>query len=416
MPENDRNLVFISYRRDDAKHLAGRIRDELRRSLGDRAEIFLDVTSTQLGSDYRVQIERALDRSRVMIVLIGENWLDASAKAGAWASVFPWARFLPWAKPARRLDDPDDLVRQEIRTGLEKRPLIMIIPVIADRARMPAASELPEPIRDLHYEAALAIRHEEFDRAVPELVRAVLRALEEPVPVAPAPVKSEPQATAAAPSEKLVSTPLAERRQAVLANLTHLRDAAVTRDPDLRKGAHLQYVTTLAQDYVKDFGHDRFSAATDAACTELDAWSQDQPLNSRASYFLPAFAITASLAAWAVYHFHVYHGLHMLFVDEIGAAFGNFFRWLGDLLRPKEMAPYPSTFSRNPIVRLVSDLPKLATVVATAFVWLMIAGVLQLCLNAHFLALYDKWRTPNCDADLARLRAQLDAPAVRAAS
>src|SRR3954467_1374908 len=148
MPDGDRNLVFISYRRDDAKHLAGRIRDELRRSVGDLGEVFLDVHSTELGSDYRVQIERALDRSRVMIVVIGENWLDARPKASAWSKFLPWPNLF---RPKRRADAPNDLVLKEIRTGLEKRPLVMIIPVVADRARMPAASELPEVIRDLHY-------------------------------------------------------------------------------------------------------------------------------------------------------------------------------------------------------------------------------------------------------------------------
>jgi hypothetical protein len=65
-----------------------------------------------------------------MIVLIGNAWLSATDRAGQ-----------------RRLDLPNDWVRQEIEAALSRD--IPILPVQVQGAPMPTEDELPSSITDL---------------------------------------------------------------------------------------------------------------------------------------------------------------------------------------------------------------------------------------------------------------------------
>jgi TIR domain len=85
--------VFISYRRDDSEHAAGRLYDRLVDQFGERS-IFMDVSSVEPGLDFHDVIDSAMAKSDVILILIGEHWLKATDNQGQ-----------------RRLDDPDDLVR-----------------------------------------------------------------------------------------------------------------------------------------------------------------------------------------------------------------------------------------------------------------------------------------------------------------
>lgn len=60
--------IFISYRRDDTRHVAGRLAKDLADRLG-ASSIFRDVESIAGGDEFPVQLERALDRCTVMLVL-----------------------------------------------------------------------------------------------------------------------------------------------------------------------------------------------------------------------------------------------------------------------------------------------------------------------------------------------------------
>jgi len=119
--------IFISYRKEDTQAWAITLRDHLAREFGE-GQIFLDLDSIGAGS-WRSQIEHALVRCRIVLVLIGQRWANATDAAGA-----------------SRLSQPDDVHRVEIVTAL-RLPGVTVIPLLVDGARLPAAADLPD---DLH--------------------------------------------------------------------------------------------------------------------------------------------------------------------------------------------------------------------------------------------------------------------------
>lgn len=150
--------TFISYRRDDAAGYAGRLHESLERRFG-ASQVFRDVDTLQPGQDFVKAIEARLVACRVMIVIIGREWLDARNAAGI-----------------RRLDDPLDFVRLEVAAGLA-RPDVLVVPVLVEGASMPAASQLPANLEPLARRHAVSVRDETWDADVDRLVAAVDRVL-----------------------------------------------------------------------------------------------------------------------------------------------------------------------------------------------------------------------------------------------
>jgi hypothetical protein len=140
------SAVFVSYRRTDAQGWAGRLGDDLAEAFGDVARFF-DLESIPPGADFLVEIERAVAQAEAALVLIGPRWLDAADPAGA-----------------RRLDDPDDVVRLEIASALGRG--IPVVPVLLGGASMPRGAELPEPLRPLARRNAVELTDSrwEYDR------------------------------------------------------------------------------------------------------------------------------------------------------------------------------------------------------------------------------------------------------------
>ena len=146
--------TFISYRRDDAAGYAGRLHESLERRFG-APQVFRDVDTLQPGQDFVKAIEARLSACRVMIVIIGREWLDARNAQGV-----------------RRLDDPLDFVRLEVAAGLA-RPDVLVVPVLVEGASMPAASQLPDNLELLARRHAVSVRDETWDADVDRLVAAV---------------------------------------------------------------------------------------------------------------------------------------------------------------------------------------------------------------------------------------------------
>src|SRR6187200_143329 len=112
--------VFINYRRKDTQHVAGRVRDRIDARFG-RDRVFMDVEDIGLGGTWRQEIEDAVECSAVMLVLIGERWLEKDESGH------------------RRIDDPFDPLRIEVESGLRHKS--RVIPVLVDSARMPRAED-----------------------------------------------------------------------------------------------------------------------------------------------------------------------------------------------------------------------------------------------------------------------------------
>jgi hypothetical protein len=121
--------MFISYRQADAKAWAIGLRDDLVRAFGDD-QVFLDKDTMHAGN-WRKQIERALDRCNVVLIVIGPRWLTIADEQN---------------RP--RLSLQDDVHRQEVALALSHHTAT-VIPVLVDDAPMPRAEQLPEDLRGL---------------------------------------------------------------------------------------------------------------------------------------------------------------------------------------------------------------------------------------------------------------------------
>ena len=148
-----RPKIFISYRRDDAAATAGRVFDWLARQFG-RDRIFLDTDKIAAGDDFPRALEERLAASDALLAVIGPQWLTIADARGP------------------RLNQPEDYVRREIATALARGT--RVIPVLVGGARMPAADELPEPLRPLAHRNAATLHDATFERDFEVLVDDIL--------------------------------------------------------------------------------------------------------------------------------------------------------------------------------------------------------------------------------------------------
>ena len=72
--------VFVSYRRSDSSDVTGRIYDHLKARLGPE-HLFKDVDSIPLGKDFRRVIADAVGGCKVVLAVIGRDWLDGARQA-----------------------------------------------------------------------------------------------------------------------------------------------------------------------------------------------------------------------------------------------------------------------------------------------------------------------------------------------
>ena len=127
---------FLSYRRDDSAGFAGRLADDLEVAFG-VGTVFRDVDDIRPGEDFVQAIESHMKTVDVVLVMIGPRWLTAGSDG------------------SRRLNDPHDVVRQEIAAALSSgRPLI---PLLVGGAVMPTEADLPTPIAGLARRQAVVL-------------------------------------------------------------------------------------------------------------------------------------------------------------------------------------------------------------------------------------------------------------------
>ena len=147
----DMTSVFISYRREDSRHQAGRLYDRLVAHFGSE-QVFKDIDSIPLGLDFREVLTEQVAGCDVFIAVIGDTWLSIAGKSGT-----------------RRLDDLGDFVRIEIEAALSRR--IPVIPVLVGDSSVPQADELPGSLRELSFRNGLHVRpdpdfHKDMDRLI----------------------------------------------------------------------------------------------------------------------------------------------------------------------------------------------------------------------------------------------------------
>lgn len=109
--------------------------------------------SIKPGEIWVERIKTTLDSSKVLVAVIGTDWLTSSEDN------------------VRRLDNPDDYVRLEIATALSRG--ISIIPVLINGANLPRKEDLPEDLQKLTYHTKHEIRDTRWNEDVRELIQEI---------------------------------------------------------------------------------------------------------------------------------------------------------------------------------------------------------------------------------------------------
>jgi formylglycine-generating enzyme required for sulfatase activity len=153
MPTPPTKKVFISYRRVDSRSITLAIR--LRLSQEPDLDVFQDITNIPDGYDFRTYLKEGVTECDVLVVVIGNQWLEVADDQGR-----------------RRLDNPDDFVRIEVKTGLERNGQCLVLPVLVNDAAPPPETRLPDDLKAL---ATLNMRRKvrEEDDFEPDMTRLI---------------------------------------------------------------------------------------------------------------------------------------------------------------------------------------------------------------------------------------------------
>lgn len=144
--------IFLSYRREDSPANARLLHERLAARFGAR-RVFMDVQDIDPGEEWKRRLDAEIERATHVIVLIGPRWLGAADATG------------------RRLDNPQDNVRWEVSESLRRGK--RVIPVLVDQAGLPAAADLPEPLRALADKNFFTLSHLRFDKDAEGLIEAL---------------------------------------------------------------------------------------------------------------------------------------------------------------------------------------------------------------------------------------------------
>jgi hypothetical protein len=210
-------MIAISYRREDSLPITGRLYDRLQAEFG-RGNVFMDFDSIPYGVDFRDHIKHMIDTSKVLVAIIGPNWMGKHKHRG------------------RRIDEPNDFVRLEIAYALERK--LPIIPILVGNTQMPRSEELPQDIEALAFRNGLSLDvgidfHHHAER-LSSAIRRILTTSEPPKPAEPEKPKiATPPGTPIAPAEsrpEIVSAPPAPIPQ--MPTVTEAKTISVERKQD----------------------------------------------------------------------------------------------------------------------------------------------------------------------------------------
>jgi hypothetical protein len=147
--------IFVSYRRDDTIAWAGRLFADLSRCFG-KSQVFMDINGgIPRGSDFEQVLTSALSGCDALLALIGPEWVDCKRDG------------------RRRLDFPDDWVRNEVATALHRN--ITVMPVLFGDVQLPKEAELPEDLRLLLKRQKAEVSDTRWDYDVLELIRDLVK-------------------------------------------------------------------------------------------------------------------------------------------------------------------------------------------------------------------------------------------------
>jgi energy-coupling factor transporter ATP-binding protein EcfA2 len=157
-PKPRGSRIFISYRRSDSRHFAGRLFDYLKRAVNEE-DIFFDVNTMPVGVNFKHKIMDVLSDSAVMLCIIGDAWFNRA-----------WRLYPRWSVNFFSL--VSDTVKMEIEIAFQLG--VPILPILVDNAEMPNATLLPSSISEFSFLNAAKVREgRSFDADVEEILRKI---------------------------------------------------------------------------------------------------------------------------------------------------------------------------------------------------------------------------------------------------
>jgi hypothetical protein len=160
--EGDKGKIFVSYRRNDSKHITARIVERVEKNFGN-GNVFRDVGNVLPGTDYRDHIRTVLLECDILVAVIYFRWKEELDNY-----------------VSRHTEENPDWVRFEISFALERK--IPVIPLLIDGTAMPTAAELPSEMRNLVYRQAITFDSEDFEVQIQRLIKSLDRKIASVVP------------------------------------------------------------------------------------------------------------------------------------------------------------------------------------------------------------------------------------------
>ncbi|HVV20512.1 MAG TPA: TIR domain-containing protein, partial [Pseudonocardiaceae bacterium] len=149
--------VFINYRVKDNPTAAAVIHDHLAQVFG-KDEVFRDCVSMEGGEHYPSTIRAALARARVLIAVIGAQWLTLTDNG------------------VRLIDREHDWVRLEIADAFRRG--ITVLPVllkdVPENVVLPQADQLPTDVRPLAHIQAFEFSQRHLRRDLDRLAEVLI--------------------------------------------------------------------------------------------------------------------------------------------------------------------------------------------------------------------------------------------------
>lgn len=148
-----KNSIFISYRRADLTNREANLLHEALENEFGKETVFLDREDLHGGDRWREVLNQAGDDAKICITVIGPNWMGKKEDG------------------TYRLDNPKDVVRQEIEYAIDKK--IVLLPITIHGAELPKMDSLPDSLHPILESQAIKLDFDNWNVYKLTLLKAV---------------------------------------------------------------------------------------------------------------------------------------------------------------------------------------------------------------------------------------------------
>ena len=201
----------------------------------------MDVAAIEPGRDFRKAIDESVSNCSILLAMIGQEWLESKNDTGR-----------------RRLENPNDFVRMELASALQRD--IPVVPLLVRGAKMPRPDQLPDDLKELAYRNAMELTHARWKTDVQLLIQALRPYMEEELPAAQEKAVAAREPTAPRPA-LVIAAPMMERIVRELAVFIGPIAEVVVKRAALRAASVEKLCGSVAREIESDADRARFLRA-----------------------------------------------------------------------------------------------------------------------------------------------------------